>query len=295
MSNEIKQLLGNVKHLRQILKEGVGDSTIVDAINDAKYLYIYYAGDDTTLKGYRTIRPFVLGTSTAGNKVLRAWQENGNSDSYAGLTGRKRQDHEYHFDNKGKMKPGWRLFKVDAITSALPTGKKFSTEEGKIPPLYNPNDKQMTSIIAAIQIGQSKLQTKGLDNVTEPDVTNQKIDTSFFDNQGSKFKQFFSAAKKSREATASEIEHLYGVNAQMRRKSPKNLIVVNNEKNDLVLKDVADNEKLPPESIVGNLHDLYQKLVLPTKDVDVSFISKQKNSALQDANAKKNENRSLFK
>ena len=152
MLTEIKILFNNIGHFRQLLKESVGDSVIVNAINDHKYLYIYYAGDNTVLKGYRTIKPFVLGTSTAGNKVLRAWQEAGSSDSYAGLTGRKREDHEYQFDQKGNMKPGWRLFRVDGITSALPTGKKFSTATNKLPPLYNPNDKQMTSIVAAVQI-----------------------------------------------------------------------------------------------------------------------------------------------
>jgi hypothetical protein len=296
MINEIKLLFDGIGHFRQLLKEGVGDATIVDAINDAKYLYIYYAGDKTTLKGYRTIRPFVLGTSTAGNKVLRAWQENGSSDSYAGLTGRKREDHEYHFDNKGKMKPGWRLFNVKYITSALPTGKKFSTEESKLPPLYNPNDKQIPSIIASIKVGGSNVQSKGLDTITEPDVISQKVDTSFFDRQGNKFQQFFKAGKKTKEVTADEIEHLYGVNAQMRRKSPRNLIVVANEKGDFVLKDIADTPKLPEDSIVGNLYDLYQKLVVSKQNVhDNSFFTSKENEIIKKQDELNKKNRSLFK
>jgi len=295
MLNEIKELYRNIVHFRQILKEGVGDTTITNAINDAKYLYIYYAGDDTTLKGYRTIRPFVLGTSTAGNKVLRAWQENGSSDSYAGLTGRKRQDHEYHFDNKGSMKPGWRLFKVDSITSALPTGKRFSTDPNKIPPLYNPNDKQMTTIIASIKVGQQATQTNGLGSIQEPDVIKQPIDTSFFDSQGNKFQQFFKAGNKTREATADEIENLYGLNKQMRKKSARNLLVVNNEKGDLVLKDIADKDKLPPDSVLGNLNDLYYKLVMKKKPENDTFFNSTKDNTFKELDNNSQANRNFFK
>ena len=70
--NEIKIFFSNIKNLRHLLNEGVGENDIVDAIQKHEYIYIYYAGDNTIERGYRTIRPFVLGTSTAGNKVLRA-------------------------------------------------------------------------------------------------------------------------------------------------------------------------------------------------------------------------------
>lgn len=290
MLNEIKSFFNNIKHFRQILKEGVGDSVFENAINDHKYLYIYYAGDDTTLKGYRTIKPFVLGTSTAGNKVLRAWQENGSSDSYAGLTGRKREDHEYQFDKKGTMKPGWRLFRVDGISSALPTGKKFSVEPDKIPALYNPQDKQIPSIIAAVQIGSEKeLQTKGFDSIEKPDVTKQKVDGSFFDNQTNKFKQFFNAAKKTREASTDEIKALYDIAIRVRKKSPQNLLVVANERGDMVLKDVKD-PNVPEDSIVGNLKDLYQKLVVSKMPKDDSFLEKGSEIAIRNADEEKKKN-----
>ncbi len=331
MLNEIKTFIENVKHFRQILKEGVGDSVIVNAINQHKYLYIYYAGDNTTLKGYRTIKPFVLGTSTAGNKVLRAWQEAGSSDSYAGLTGRKREDHEYFYTKDGirierkienlpaklknnpgatkawlagekeiftekSMKPGWRLFRVDGITSALPTGKQFGVDENHIPPLYNPDDKQMTSIIAAVQVGKEDGETKtdGLDSITKPDNVQQSVDKSFFKTQAPKFQQFYKAATKQREATKEEIESLYNVAVRVRKKSPNNLNVVYNQGGDMVLKDVKD-PNVPQDSIVGNLKDLYTKFVNPQSVSNNSFLKRSSETSKKQADQNIQEKKNLFR
>ncbi len=281
MLTELNRFFKNIKNFR-MLNEGVGESTIVDAINNHKYIYIYYAGDNTTMKGYRTIKPFVLGTITTKDgetkEYLRAWQEAGSSDSFAGLTGRKRADHEYHFDEKGRVKPGWRLFRVDGITSALPTGKFFSNEEGKLPPFYNPNDKQMDSIKAAVQpAGKTPVQAKGLDSLEKPDVVSQQVDKSAFDNQAQKFRQFFKATPRTRDASAEEIENLFNIAKTVKKKSPDKLLVVANEKGDMILRNIEDKDKLPPDSIVGNLRDLYNKFVEPKKQIPSDFFREKKN------------------
>lgn len=70
-----------------------------------------------------------LGVSKSGNKVLRAWDEEGAS----------------HTGYKGEQPlPGWRLFRLDKILSLKPTGENFVQKR----PNYNVNgDKSMVSVI----------------------------------------------------------------------------------------------------------------------------------------------------
>lgn len=273
MLNEVKILFDNVRHFRKLLlKEEVSDNMIVDAIHNRKIIYIYYAGDNTNRRGYRTIRPMVYGDSTAGNRVIRAWQEAGASDS-AG-EGNK------YADAKGRLKPGWRLFRVDGITSFLPTGKHFSDREDKIAPGYNPNDKQMKQIIASVKpaYGNATVNVTGLAEPDEPDVIKTQIPAappSVFDNQAQKFKYFSDAAKKTRDVTKDEIEHLYQIGKKIRKKAPSQMLVVQDENGDMVIKDIAIKDKLPPDSIVGNLDDLYQRMVAAEKPVDTTFRDQQ--------------------
>lgn len=289
MLNEVKQFFDNVNHFRQLLKEGVDENTVVDAINKHKIVYIYYAGDNTLKKGYRTIRGYTLGKTTKEGGdylLLRAWQEAGASDS-----------NKKYSDPKGRTKHGWRLFRVDKITSFLPTGKYFSTDESKMPEGYNPNDSQMRDIVAAVQISTGKPQTQatGIDSIEKPDVIKQKLPepTSAFAGQKEKFRYFSNAGKKQREATADEIEHLWAIAKGIKKKSPEKLLVVTDENGDLVLKDENIKTKLPPESIVGNLKDLYIKYIKPNQKVDTSFFKKMENSAIKETN-QKNPNKGTF-
>ncbi len=264
--NEFRIFFENIINLRHLLKEGVGGAPIIDAINDRKYVYIYYAGDKTILKGYRTILPMVLGeNSNTGNRLLRAWQVNGNSDSK-----------DKYLNKNAQPEYGWRLFNVDKITSFLPTGKSVS--ENKLPPSlrasdYNPNDSQMTSISAAMKIGNADIAYDA-----STDITKIKVSGSTFDQQAPKFRQFFKAAEKTREASAEEIKHLYDLNKQIRKKAPSKLLVIQNEKGDMVLRDITEKDKLPPESIVGILADLYNEFVSTPVQPDNSFIDQERNT-----------------
>lgn len=275
--NELKILFENIKNLRRLLSEGVGNSSISNAIDERKYIYIYYAGDKTILKGYRTILPMVLGeNANTGNRLLRAWQVNGSSDSK-----------KTYLNKKQKTEYGWRLFNVDKIVSFLPTGK--TVDENKLPPSfnsedYNPNDSQMTSIITAMEINANDINYD-----SDADATKIKVSGSTFDTQTPKFKQFFKAAAKTREATAEEIKVIYDRIKRYTKESPAKTLVVQNEKGDMVTRNINQKEKLPPESIVGVLSDLYNELVLPTLDtnnidlkqaniVNNSFIEQQRNS-----------------
>lgn len=184
---EAKQLIDNTDLKAQIrqfkmLNEFVSRNTVADAIQNKDVVFIYYAGDETINKGYRTIEPFVLGVSTAGNMVLRAWQQAGATDT--GNAPKRPNDNI----------PGWRLFRLDGITSMAKTLRKFQADQAYLNtnrPNYNPQDKQMTQIILAVQPNAPTppVQVSGDTSVNKPDtykgMTNDK---SWFQNQLDKFK-----------------------------------------------------------------------------------------------------------
>lgn len=115
--------------LKSLILEIASIDSIVSCIKNKDKCIIYYDGDEPGGRGLREIEPVCLGTSKAGNKVLRAWDSEGAS----------------HTDyTKEQPLPGWRLFRIDKILSLKPTGEKFI----EMRPGYNINtDKSMTSVI----------------------------------------------------------------------------------------------------------------------------------------------------
>lgn len=255
MQKENKILFENIKNFRQLITEAVGDNAITDAIENHEYIYIYYAGDETIERGSRTIRPYVLGKTKAGNTVLRAWQDKGKSDSLRPDSLRKRYEHEYWTDLDGKEKPGWRLFRVDKISHMYPIGKKFNDENGNviIPPKYREGaDEQMGGGI----IAYVSTKTTGI----EPPAAQKQ--PSAFDAQANKFKRFYNANAKNRNITAADVQKLVDITKRVMKKSINNFLVVINNKNEFEAQPITYKDKFPPEAIVGNLSSLYSKLVL---------------------------------
>jgi predicted DNA-binding transcriptional regulator YafY len=115
--------------LKSLIVEIASIESVVDCIKNKKKCIIYYDGDEPGGRGLREIEPVCLGTSKAGNKVLRAWDTEGAS----------------HTGYKGEQPlPGWRLFRLDKVLSLKPTGENFA----EMKPNFNPNgDKSMTSVI----------------------------------------------------------------------------------------------------------------------------------------------------
>jgi len=115
--------------LKGLICEIASMDSVMDAIKQKQKVVVYYDGDEPGGKGLREIEPVCLGVSKAGNKVVRAWDEEGAS----------------HTAYKGeKPLPGWRLFRLDKILSLIPTGENFT----EMRPNFNPNgDKSMTSVI----------------------------------------------------------------------------------------------------------------------------------------------------
>lgn len=294
MLNEGRKIIENIKNLRKFfLNEGVSEGTLIDAINKREILYLYYDGDKTQMRGYRIVVPFVLGVAKESqNRLLRAWQLEGNSDSFIPLNppGRKRKDHEYFNDNVEKTstgwketnktgtKIGWRLFDIDKISRVLPTGRQYVDEEtGKLmtPPLYHANDEQMTGgIIASAPEAGGVVTTTGMDSPIKPDGEITTTDKSTFDKQSDRMKQFY---QKPKEIQPADIEKLYNLITYKTKKATKNYIVYRNKNGEFLTTNVKNESKIPAEYVVGNLKDLYNKYVVPTKPKTSSFIDKERN------------------
>lgn len=122
--------------LKGLILEIASIESVVDSIKRKQVIVLYYTGDAPGGDGLRTIEPVCLGVSKAGNKVLRAWDYEGAS----------------HTATLGTQPlPGWRLFRLDKITSYKPNGQVFT----EMKPKFNPNgDKSMVSIITLANFGQ---------------------------------------------------------------------------------------------------------------------------------------------
>ena len=224
--NESIKIFENIRNLRQLLNEGVSESSLHKAMDETKYLYIYYAGDYTILKGYRTIIPMETTEKVVkgeNRQYLSAWQIAGSSDSKKKYT-----------NTKGKSEFGWRLFRIDKIVSLLPTGR--TVKKDGLPPSLDPNDFNPYS------------GTNGK-TIHVIDIEGVKTGTT---NQ------------TQQQPTPEQIKDLYDIVVRYRKEAVNKFIVVQDNSGDLVVKPASQSNKIPPESMKGNLLDLYQKIVLPT-------------------------------
>lgn len=80
---------------KQILAESVSIADLIEAIEYAQVIRFYYKGDKTIRAGFRSAEVYALGESKAGNKVLRAFQIRGVTDTVI---------------------PEWKLFRVDKMS-----------------------------------------------------------------------------------------------------------------------------------------------------------------------------------
>lgn len=266
---------------KPIITESINQYDLIDAIQNRKVIYIYYAGVDgksnngegVVTKGYRTIEPYLLGVTTSGNLALRAWQQNGASDSNKGINRITRPDHD-------KL-AGWRLFYVDGIRSFLLTGKKFSTKKGKLRPNYNPEDKQMDKIIIAIQPDDNVNNLDGIKSITTPDKYYDELST--FDNQSKKFKDFYSDKSNKQKILKKTVNDFYELVVKHRKKSPKEYFLVRKDDDSIVAINKNNINKIEKSKIIGNLKDLfikYNKSDRPTK----TFFDQQRKLFLNNFN-----------
>ena len=241
MLNEQSIIKDNVKNFR-LITEWVSRNDVIDAIENSDVAYIYYSGDKTVNRGFRTIEPYAVGThGSTGNLVLRAWQQAGASDTKSKAT------------RPADQIPGWRLFRLDGITSFMKTFKKFDPTNPR--PKYNPNDSEMSDIFAAVNSSERpEKEITGTQSIEQPDTSIEK--KSFFDKQTGAFKDF--ASPDSDLKQKKDISDLYGLIKFNRKQDPLKYIVVT--KDGRLWYDKRENEsKYKPEEIVGNLNTLYRE------------------------------------
>jgi hypothetical protein len=258
MTNESGILFDNIRRFRgeTLLTEGVNDDMIVDAINNHQYLYIYYAGDGSNKSGYRTIRPYVLGTNKNG-RVLRAWQDNPNSVTFQNRPTRP-DDHRHDWwadDHFGGVKPGWRFFRVDKISKAYPTGEKFNDEQGKviIPPDYHEGgDDDMMSIIAYVS------------SKTEPEFVPREVPA---EPRKGKWVGFMKAdaGRYKKAMPPNIINGLYYKTKDVYHKSPNSYFVAVDDAGNFRLIHVRNKTVFPKNAIIGDLTTLYDRTVKQEK------------------------------
>lgn len=250
MLNENHLIKDNIKSLR-LLTESVDQKSIVDAIEGGDIMYIYYQGDDTTNRGYRTIEPYTLGThKTTGNLLLRAWQQAGASD-----TKHSRPD---KWNVGGMDKGGWRLFNVGGISSFMPVSGNNGKFNDKVTPRpnYNPNDSELNIIATYSTTGIDKTNVKGGDSIDDPNFKSKE--SSAFDNQVAALKDF--GIDSNDFQYKKNLTDLFGRVKFSRKQNPENYIVTIKPDGQLEYKTKNWEERLDPQNVVGNLATLFKNI-----------------------------------
>lgn len=110
--------------MESLILEGVSEDIIFEALDEHYRVSIHYAGDDNTARGVRVIEVYAYGQMASGNYVIRAFQTKG--------------------DTSGSGVQGWKLFRVDRITSWEPVMKGDGSADlfwlGNQSSLFNQNN-----------------------------------------------------------------------------------------------------------------------------------------------------------
>lgn len=265
--SEYNIIIDNIKNFR-IINEGFNRSDFASAIRNHDILYIYYEGDNTISKGYRTIEPYALGVTSKGNLALRAWQQAGASDTNLGIKT------PYSPLRRGKnitTTSNWRLFLVDKITSAQKTFEKFPPYGEDFRPGYNPNDEQLYNIIVAVDPKQKlEPEISGTGSVDDPNIA--------FGPQTDKLKIDLGnlTSKQSQINLRQFVKDKFEIIRKYHKKSPNNYQVVKTP--DKYLVKPLDYQLKNDEEMLGNLGNMkrnYDRLENMRK-ADTSFEDKER-------------------
>jgi hypothetical protein len=281
MINEDKEIFENIKNLRYLLTEAVGQDAIIKAIQNHEWVYIYYDAqneDGKNATGYRVVRPYVLGTNATGKTMLRAWQDNP-KNSWHFINKPTRGDSQYHdywSDSEG-VKPGWRMFDTAKITKIYPIGKKFNDNNGLplIPAGYHEGgDKDMVSIIAYVSTKNEPDFDYKYDKEYQPDVkTKTEISKEKWDS-------IRRGNKNRKQITSNDVVKLSDIATHVQKSAKGNYLVVIDNKNNfqLITRKDAEKQNIPDIAIVGSLPYLYDSLVKKNAPANDTFFNNVRNS-----------------
>lgn len=248
-----------IQNFRQLLKEYVSRTDLVDAINNNEVIKIRYEGADTDATGWRTVEPFVLGThADSGNMVLRGWQQAGSSESMykrGRMNFPKGGNDKYQIYDVNGVGPGWRMFRVDGIKEIKFTDKRFDPQEAQRTAGYKSGDSDMISIVAAATPSdQPTIKAAGKDIPV-------KTDASVFDKQTQNFRMDTANQEAVlKNAILNANRHIAGRDVGSQREKLANWFLVTRPdgKYDW-LRDNPTNRNNYKDRIVGNLQDLKDK------------------------------------
>lgn len=295
--NEIKLFFENIKLFRGFLNESASENDIIKYIENHEWVYIYYTGDEKTASGYRTIRPYVLGTSKAGNLVLRGWQDNPkNSWHFSNKPTRPSKNpsmelsknHDFWIDNEG-VKPGWRMFRMDKIQKIYPTGKKFIDSNGlvMIPLGYHEGgDDGMTNIIAYVSTKKEPDFDYKYDKTQQGDTLNKnQVATAKWDS-------IRRGNNQSRKINSDDIVKLSNIASNVYKKGKGTFTVVIDDKKNyqLVTNKDIESKNIPDTAIVGGLANLYDTIVKKNVEPENKFFNDTKNKTLTNLKTDNNTN-----
>ena len=289
MMNEVKILFNNIKNIRHLLTEGVGQDAIKKAIENHEWIYIYYnaeseKGENAT--GSRTVRPYVLGKNKSGNVVLRAWQDNPkNSWHFTNRATRPDSNKHDSWSDREGVKPGWRMFRLDRISQVYPIGKTFNDSNGlpMIPPGYHEGgDDDMVDIYASV----STKTEPDFDMKYDKDLEVDKVSKGDLDKE--KWDSIRRGNKNKRQITADDVVKLRDVASRVQKTAHGSYLVVIDDKNDfqLMLAKDKDKQNIPDIAIVGSLPYLYDSLVKKNAPPDDKFFNDMINKTQTDLRMK---------
>lgn len=271
MLTEVKRLFENIKKFRQILTESVSQNDIEKYIHKHEWVYIYYGGDGKNKRGYRTIRPYVLGTTKkSGNLVVRAWQDRGKSADFMNRPTRPDSEkHDYWHDDGGEV-PGWRMFRLDKIEQLIPIGKKFHNSDGSvmIPPDYREGGDSAINIIAYVSTKR------------EPDIEPERPIEPQQRQTFNKWDEFSRGNVKNRKIEADDVKSLRQKVRDVYKEKIGNFFIVINNNNEFDVVRSKDIHRVPKNAIVGTLPNLYDSIVQKNIKADDKFFNKAKQDAI---------------
>ena len=146
---------------------------MVQAIKEGREVGLLFQSKNDKYKmpiaKYRTIFPVALGTSKAGNEVLRAVHKIGQSESEARRTGVR----------SAEVEDEWRMFKTSNIKSMFFTGRFFSMK----PAHYKAADKGMVNVEVAANFNSIKQFQRDLVKNAQQNTKPKPNIVSLFKNQ----------------------------------------------------------------------------------------------------------------
>ena len=285
MINEAKIIFDKIKGFRYLLKEGVGDAPIIDAIENQEFIYLYYNGDENVEKGYRTVRPMTLGRTSKGHTVLRAWQDNGASWHFANRATRPDSERHDFWNDEDGQKPGWRMFRVDKISQIYPTGVKFNDERGGplIPAGYHEGgDDDMSTVLAYVSTKDEPDVDYKFDR--EREITGDvKTDKERTEAKWNSIKRGNGYAHK---ISAEDVIKLRDLASRVVKKKHSNFLVAVDERGGyhLITPKQKEAHQVPESAILGSLPHLYDSVVNANKTPDSTFFRNKLSQTQQGLN-----------